>query len=168
MNRRFLAQAARLDCPEIAIAGPDEPLVGRTDRQTYAWQPLNAEGAIGHPEGGAIRLEPDGSDRPADRPSSNLVSNPSTPRSPMREPISQPARTPIATVSQATPIDSTQPAANPASLIAEAERLHTSLGEAKVGLARPIAGLRRHRKQSKLVAETLRSLRQLKLAEATE
>ena len=57
---------------------------------------------------------------------------------------------------------------DPASLIAEAEALHASLAETKASAARLIAGLRRHRKQSRLVSETLKSLRQLKLAEAVD
>jgi hypothetical protein len=53
-------------------------------------------------------------------------------------------------------------------LIQEAEALHTTLGEAKSRTARLIAGLRRHRKHSRLVQDTLRSLRQLRLVEAAE
>ena len=86
----------------------------------------------------------------------------------MHEPLHRNGQEPAICVPQSPKLDPVQPAANLATLIAEAEQLHHSLGEAKVGLARLIAGLRRHRKQSNLVAETLKSLRQLKLAEATE
>jgi hypothetical protein len=55
-----------------------------------------------------------------------------------------------------------------AALIQEAEALHSILGEAKSRTARLIAGLRRHRKHSRLVQETLKSLRQLRLVEAAE
>ena len=50
-----------------------------------------------------------------------------------------------------------------AALIQEAEALHAALAEARSRTARLIAGLRRQRKQSRLVRETLRSLRELKL-----
>jgi hypothetical protein len=50
-----------------------------------------------------------------------------------------------------------------AALIQEAESLHASLADARSRTARLIAGLRRQRKQSRLVRETLRSLRELRL-----
>jgi hypothetical protein len=49
----------------------------------------------------------------------------------------------------------------------EAEALHKNLTEARDSTARLIAVLRRHRKQARLLAETLKSLRELKLTEAT-
>ena len=52
-----------------------------------------------------------------------------------------------------------------AELIQEAEALHAALADARSRTARLIAGLRRQRKQSRLVNETLKSLRQLKLVE---
>ena len=60
------------------------------------------------------------------------------------------------------------PGTSLAALIQEAEALHSALGEAKSRTARLIAGLRRHRKHSRLVQETLKSLRQLRLVEAAE
>jgi hypothetical protein len=53
-----------------------------------------------------------------------------------------------------------------AELIQEAEALHAALADARSRTARLVAGLRRQRKQSRLVNETLKSLRQLKLVEA--
>ena len=58
------------------------------------------------------------------------------------------------------------PGTNLAALIQEAESLHATLAEMKSRSARLIAGLRRQRKQSRLLNETLKSLRQLKLVEA--
>jgi hypothetical protein len=55
-----------------------------------------------------------------------------------------------------------------AALTQDAESLHATLTEARTAAARLIAGLRRHRKQSRLLSETLRSLRQLKLNEVAE
>jgi hypothetical protein len=55
------------------------------------------------------------------------------------------------------------PVTSPAALIQEAEALHAALADARARTARLIAGLRRQRKQSRLVQETLRSLRELKL-----
>ena len=56
-----------------------------------------------------------------------------------------------------------QPGTSPASSIPEAEALHATLADARSRTARLIAGLRRQRQQSRLVQETLRSLRELKL-----
>ena len=58
-----------------------------------------------------------------------------------------------------------QPGTSLAALIQEAEALHAALADARSRTARLIAGLRRQRKQSRLVNETLRSLRQLQLVE---
>ncbi len=58
-----------------------------------------------------------------------------------------------------------QPGTSLAALIQEAESLHATLADAKSRTARLIAGLRRQRKQSRLLQETLKSLRQLKLVE---
>jgi hypothetical protein len=55
-----------------------------------------------------------------------------------------------------------------AALIQDAEALLANLTEARSSVARLIAGLRRHRKQSRLLSETLKSLRQLKLNEVAE
>ena len=61
-----------------------------------------------------------------------------------------------------------RPVTSPAVSIQEAESLHAALADARSRTARLIAGLRRHRKQSRLLGDTLRSLRELKLAEAVE
>jgi hypothetical protein len=50
----------------------------------------------------------------------------------------------------------------------DAEALHETLTEARSSTARLITGLRRHRKQSRLLADTLKCLRQLKLTETRE
>src|SRR5690606_12452603 len=55
-----------------------------------------------------------------------------------------------------------------AALIQEAVALHEALADARARTHRLIGALRRHRKQSKLVASTLRSLKQLRLQEAAE
>ncbi len=65
-------------------------------------------------------------------------------------------------------VASESPGSSLAALIQDAESLHATLTEARSSLARLIAGLRRHRKQSRLLTETLKSLRQLKLTEAVE
>ena len=65
----------------------------------------------------------------------------------------------------ASTVGAEQPGTSLAALIQEAESLHAALADAKSRTARLIAGLRRQRKQSRLVNETLKSLRQLRLVE---
>jgi hypothetical protein len=65
-------------------------------------------------------------------------------------------------------VASESPGSSLATLIRDAEALHATLTEARSSLARLITGLRRHRKQSRLLNETLRSIRQLKLTETVE
>ncbi|MGO9597324.1 MAG: hypothetical protein ACLP7Q_04820 [Isosphaeraceae bacterium] len=60
------------------------------------------------------------------------------------------------------------PASSLARLIQEAETLCETLTNARASVTRLITGLRRHRKQSRLLSETLKSLRQLKLTETAE
>ena len=60
------------------------------------------------------------------------------------------------------------PGSNLSTLIQEAESLHTSLIEARSSVTCLIAGLRRHRKQSRILNDTLKSLRQLKLTDVPE
>jgi len=61
-----------------------------------------------------------------------------------------------------------RPGTSPAASIQEAESLHAALADARSRTARLIAGLRRRRKQSRLVRETLRSLRELKLRDVVD
>ena len=99
-----------------------------------------------------------------------------TPRRPLSEPIRRnghepvrPAETnghlPARPAEAASHVGSAQPGTSLPALISEAEALHAALADAKSRTARLIAGLRRHRKQSRLVTETLKSLRQLRLVE---
>jgi hypothetical protein len=53
-------------------------------------------------------------------------------------------------------------------LIPDAEALRKILTEARFSTARLITGFRRHRKQSRLLTDTLKSLRPLKLAQTRE
>ena len=53
-------------------------------------------------------------------------------------------------------------------LIREAESLHGALGEARARSQKLIVALRRQRKQARLMAATLNTLRQLRLQEVAE
>jgi hypothetical protein len=60
------------------------------------------------------------------------------------------------------------PKSNLSPLIHEAEALHTTLMNARSSVALLIAGLRRHLRPSRILSDTLKSLRQLKLTDVPE
>ena len=55
-NREYLARAIRLGFREIEVVDPNSPIVCRTGHRAYAWQPLDADSAIG-PTDDATRIE---------------------------------------------------------------------------------------------------------------
>ena len=144
-DRRLLAHAARLGPISIGFAGSDRPIVVRGEDRIYAWQPLSEHAALA-PSPDAIRVT-----------STSLLALPVAPAGRLPAPRTPVVTTPIALV----PAD--EPGTGLAALIREAESLHATLTDAKTRSHRLIAALRRHRKQSRLVQDTLKSLRQLNL-----
>jgi hypothetical protein len=137
MNRSYLARAAGLGFVAVEMAGPDAPLCCRDGRRTFAWQPLGEAALVG-PADDAVRVESTAAGatgRPAVAIAARSV-----------EPSPLPAAP-----------------GGMADLIEEAAALHAALADARSRTARLVAGLRRRRKQSRLLGETLRSLRELKL-----
>jgi hypothetical protein len=157
-NREYLGRALALGLGAIRIAGADQPLVAQDARRTFAWQPLNRESAI-EPTDNAVRIES------CIPPSSRT--GPLTPRTAMPDRVHRNGHT-AATPSPGDGPSPSGTSAGLADLIREAEALHVTLTQARSQAARLIAGLRGHRRRSRAVAETLRSLRQLGLAEVVE
>jgi hypothetical protein len=168
-NRLLLDRALRLGFTEIGFSGVETPFVCRDQARVYAVQPLSGATSPS-PEVSVIRIESNAATAAEDR----VQPRPETPRRPMSEPVGheghEPAR-PAVTRSQ-TSVRSAEssgtsgtepPGTSLAALIQEAEALHATLADAKSRTARLISGLRRHRKQSRLVNETLKSLRELRL-----
>ncbi len=156
-NRDYLARAVRLGFTEVEIVDPDSPIVCRNGRHAYAWQPLSADSAIA-PSVDVTRIE--SLSLPAARPHDP----PSRTTPPMNEHTKPeaPPRTTLEPVSQ-------DPAATGlVALIREAESLHEALGEARTRSQKLIVALRRQRKQARLMAATLNTLRQLRLQEVAE
>jgi hypothetical protein len=60
------------------------------------------------------------------------------------------------------------PGSNLGSLIHEAETLHTTLMDARSSVAVLIAGMRRHLRPSRILTDTVKSLRQLELTDVPE
>jgi hypothetical protein len=162
-NREYLRRAVRLGCNEIGIAGVEAPIVCRNEHQIYAWQPLSGDAAIA-PTDNVIRIE-SATDTSEARQERNP---PETPRSTMSDRARRNGQVPSIQASDNGHVTSESPGASLATLIRDAEALHAALTEARSSLARLIAGLRRHRKQSRLLSDTLKSLRQLKLSDTVE
>ena len=163
----------RLGFAEIGFTGVETPFVCRDPGTVYAVQPLSGGSAPG-PDVNVICIESNAATARRDR----VRTRPETPRRPMSEPVrrhvqepARPAGTRLPHVGEAgrrppSTAGSEQPGTSLAALIQEAEALHATLADAKSRTARLISGLRRHRKQSRLVNETLKSLRQLRLVDA--
>jgi hypothetical protein len=159
-DRSFVRRALELGFRALSFTGVEQPVVARGPNCLYVWQPLHPDSAI-EAQADTVRI---GADEAAD-PSNRITTIPTTPRIAMNENPHRNAHVP------ATPSHGNSPATDGpglAALIRDAETLHATLGDARTNLARLIAGLRRHRKQSRLLSDTLRSLRQLRLTEVAE
>jgi hypothetical protein len=162
-NRQFLSRALHLGFREIGISSVEAPIVCRELHRLYAWQPLNGDAAL-EPDDNVLRIE----SSPATSTTGSDQTAPQTPRRIMRAPIQNNGHEPAVSANSNGHAVSENPGTSLATLIQDAEALHATLTDARTSIARLIAGLRRHRKQSRLVSETLKSLRQLKLSEAAD
>jgi hypothetical protein len=168
-NRALLERALRLGYTEFGFTGVESPYVCRDTSRIYAVQPLSGASPPGA-DAEVTRIESvaasDGEARIATR--TETTRRPMSERAPQNghelaipaEGRNHAATRPAEAVSTA---GSEQPGTSLAALMQEAESLHATLADARSRTARLIAGLRRQRKQSRLVNETLKSLRQLRL-----
>ena len=163
-NRDFLARAVRLGFGEVEVVDPSSPIVCRSGHHAYAWQPLDADSAIG-PTEDVTRIEsplhPQASRPPATPPRTSPPMNERTNPQVSTGPATAATRRRPEVVPDAA-------ATGLAALIREAESLHGALGEARARSQKLIVALRRQRKQARLMAATLNTLRQLKLQEVAE
>jgi hypothetical protein len=179
-NRTFVDRALRLGLTAFGFAGADSPFVCRDDRKVFTVQPLGAGSPL-EANANVTRIESGaavGGDgraparsEAARSPTSEAVRwNGRDQGRPVEAHGHHPATTseahghrPARRVETAGPAGHQSSGTSLAALIQEAESLHAALADAKSRTARLISGLRRHRKQSRLVSETLKSLRELKL-----
>ena len=171
-DRVLLERALRLGFRELGFSGLESPYVCRDASRIYAIQPLSgasppgADAEVTRIESGAATS---GEGRVVTRTESTRrtttvrESRNGHEPAPATEGRNHASTRPAESVGTA---GTEQPGTSLAALMQEAESLHATLADAKSLTARLIAGLRRQRKQSRLVNETLRSLRQLKLVEA--
>jgi hypothetical protein len=168
-NRTLLERALRLGFTEFGFTGVETAFVCRDAGRIFAVQPLGA-GLVPAANADVTRIE---SGTTTGGESRAPVGNESQRRtmsvresSHGQEPAPPAEGVPRLAVKPAEPVHSAgaeQPGTTLAALLQEAEALHATLADARSRTARLIAGLRRQRKQSRLVQETLRSLRELKL-----
>jgi hypothetical protein len=152
-DRHYLTRALHLGFTEVQVINPDQPIVCRDERRVYIWNSLPKGDALA-PAEDSLPLASDGK-----------LSDPSDPCLERKESIMHIPTTnatspqPEQTVEKNDSSSLKQPGIN--GLIAEAEALKTAVHEIYDRASRLAAGLKRHRKQSKLMATTLASLRQL-------
>ena len=164
-NRALLERALRLGFRELGFTGIESPFVCRDASRVFAVQPLSG-GSPPPADAEIVRIESgtaDGGER-------RTAAGPESPRSVNESHHGHAPAPPAARRNSTSPgtagiggaTGSDQPTSL-AALVQEAESLLAALADARSRTARLIAGLRRQRKQSRLVTETLRSLRELKL-----
>jgi hypothetical protein len=163
-GRDFLARAIRLGFGEVEVVDPSSPIVCRSGHHAYAWQPLDADSAIG-PADDVTRIEsplhPQASRPPATPPRTSASMNERTTPQVSTGPATAASRSRLEVVPDAA-------TTGLVALIREAESLHGALGEARARSQKLIVALRRQRKQDRLMSATLNTLRQLKLQEVAE
>ena len=162
-SRAYLVRALELCFHELAFSSAELPVVCREQYRIYAWQPLNADSVIeAVPD--ATCIDADDCDIQArhSRTDTKLLRRAMSNAVQHNGLQAQPAS--ITNV----PPPGDNPGTSLTALIQDAEALHRALTEARLSVSRLITGLRRHRKHSRLLFETVRSLRELKLTEVAE
>jgi hypothetical protein len=154
-SRRFLSRAVRLGFSTIELTGTSDPLVSRRDHRVYAWQPLSGDTAIAPSE---VTTQIESTTIESVR-TSHAKPKPHE-RNPMPNHVNGRRESPP----ESSPAP---PPAGLASLIAEAEALHSQLSEARSRAGRLTVALRRYKRHERLVSGALASLRTLDLHEVS-
>lgn len=169
-NRQYLARAVALGFTELRIAKPDVPVVASDGQRTYLWMPFDKAGIL-PPSDDALRITSSG-DESATQPPKNERSKETMPRHSTHAngnghsngqdhdqaplPPDRRRTTDLTTKGGGTGLGS---------LIAEAQSLKEALHDAYSRSRRLLAALKRQKKQQKLMATTLASLKQLQQIE---
>jgi hypothetical protein len=159
LNREYLGRAMRLGLADLYVVNPSAPVLFRDDRRQYVVIPLPPDGALA-PADDSLRIE-----SAADQP---------PPRTHQPERIDHPMSTPSsnghangrdnghAAETRTDAAETTDKVGvSIGTLIAEAQSLRDETREVYGRAGRLLTALQRHRRQSRLVAGTLQSLRQL-------
>jgi hypothetical protein len=148
-DRRYLLRAVQLGFAEIQVVRPDVPLLCRDDRTTYLWMPLDPKTAV--PPGKDVLRLASAEAAPPDQPSPEL----------RRAIMPAPSGNGHSSEDRTTPGSPDRGGIN--DLIAEAEALRNSLGEAATRVNRLVAALKQHRRQAKAVEAAVGALRSMNL-----
>jgi hypothetical protein len=157
IDREFLDRTLRLGFGEIGFAGVERPFVCRNQRSVYAVQPLTG-GAPLEPEDIVTRIESSA----VSSDHSDVRTHTETLRKSMRERAPRIHHSPADSVASNGLASAQNWGTTVPDLIQEAEALYAALAHAKSRTTRLITGLRRYRKQTRMVSKTLKSLRKLK------
>lgn len=139
-NRKFLARAVQLGFRDIHLRSADAPAYCTDGRRSYVWALLGKDGAL-QPEAGATRIE--------------------SPLSPTTRTTRRRTAIPMTTTPQTTATVQNDETEHAPGILAQAEALRDSLGQALANTRQLIATIKKRRKQNRLVESTLRSLKQL-------
>lgn len=154
-DRQYLARAVALGFTEFRVAKPEVPVVCADKFRTFVWVPLGKDGAL-PPSEDVLRITSAG-DEPATQPpkkerrKEDMTKQPSANGQGNGHPP-QPSDRDIGHAANGPGLGA---------LIAEAQALKEVLHDACGRTSRLLVALKRHKKQSRLMASTLQSLRQL-------
>jgi hypothetical protein len=162
-NRQYLARAVALGFTEFRVTKPDVPVASSDRSRTYVWMPLGQDGAL--PPGDDVLRIASASDESATAHAQ---------KERRQEPMTKPhadgqgnGHPPLPPASASA----TDPAPNGTglgALVEEAQALKEVLHDAYGRSARLVAALKRQKKQSRLMASTLASLRQLQRLQSVD
>jgi len=159
-NRLYLARAVALGFTEFRVMKADVPVVCRQPDRTYLWMPLGKDGAL-PPSDDVLRITSAG-----DEPATPLAKKERR-RDTMTKPTTN-GQDNGHSLQRGGSDDGNATNGNGTglgALIAEAQSLKEVLHDAYGRTARLVAALKRHKRQSRLMASTLASLRQLQQIE---
>jgi hypothetical protein len=160
LDRQYLARALDLGFGELCVVDGKAPLVFRDEKRTFIAVPLDKKAAL-EPADNALRISSAGTDLP-DKPARVERAEPLT------EPLeAESEKNGSAKVSSMVTHNGQRKssAGSLNALVEEAEALKDELRHIYTRTHRLLAGLKKHRRQSKLVQTTLATLRQLKAVE---
>jgi len=163
MNRKNLLRAIQLGFKNVDIASPDRPLVCRDERRTFFFMPLPPSQSI-PPTEDALRVV-------SGEAAPTLKTVPTEERKRPEMPTIQPPRdvqNSVSLTAPGKPSNDTvgQPNTGNSGLIAEAQALKELARDLFARSCKLVSTIRKHRQQSKLVASTISSLRQLQAIDA--
>ena len=156
-NRKLLTRAVRLGFRDVCLTDPEAPAMCDDGQRQFVWAVLNPKCAIPS-QGDAVRIE-----SPA---TPNPIADRRTLRSRSRD-NSVPRTLPVTDSKLMSAAEHVNADTTPiTSLIDDAEALKTSLRELLGKTNALVVGLKRQRRQSRLMRSTLNSLKQLQTIDA--